>query len=347
MQLIAEAYDLLRRAAGLLAGARSPRSSAGWNAGRLESYLIEITAEVLGAHRRRRPASRSSTSCSTRPSRRAPAAGPCRSRSTSACRSAASPRRCSPASLSGARRRCARPRPRPARPGGRPARRRPAPSLVDGRRAGAVRVEDRRVRAGLRPDPGRQRGVRLGHRPGRDGHDLAGRLHHPGPVPGPDQARRTTPTASCPRCWSTTTSRTRSASAQDAWRRVVDRRDQQGIPAPGFASALAYYDGLRAERLPAALIQGQRDFFGAHTYRRVDREGSFHTLWATTTATRSKPDEPGRGAADRRRPDAVDRPRLLPVRHRRAKPRRRRPPINAPASSAGSGRARWKPCPSR
>jgi 6-phosphogluconate dehydrogenase len=71
------------------------------------------------------------------------------------------------------------------------------------------------------------------------------------------------------------------SGAQDAWRRVVATSAQQGIPAPGFASALAYYDGLRAARLPAALIQGQRDFFGAHTYRRVDKPGSFHTLWAT------------------------------------------------------------------
>ncbi|MEU8661091.1 NADP-dependent phosphogluconate dehydrogenase [Actinoplanes philippinensis] len=70
------------------------------------------------------------------------------------------------------------------------------------------------------------------------------------------------------------------SGAQDAWRRVVVTAAQQGIPAPGFASALAYYDGLRAERLPAALIQGQRDFFGAHTYHRVDKPGSFHTLWA-------------------------------------------------------------------
>jgi 6-phosphogluconate dehydrogenase len=71
------------------------------------------------------------------------------------------------------------------------------------------------------------------------------------------------------------------AGAQDAWRRVVATAAQQGIPAPGFASALAYYDGLRAKRLPAALIQGQRDFFGAHTYKRIDKEGSFHILWAT------------------------------------------------------------------
>ncbi|WP_305784507.1 NADP-dependent phosphogluconate dehydrogenase [Symbioplanes lichenis] len=71
------------------------------------------------------------------------------------------------------------------------------------------------------------------------------------------------------------------SGAQEAWRRVVATAAAQGIPAPGFASALAYYDGLRASRLPAALIQGQRDFFGAHTYQRVDKEGAFHTLWAT------------------------------------------------------------------
>jgi 6-phosphogluconate dehydrogenase len=68
--------------------------------------------------------------------------------------------------------------------------------------------------------------------------------------------------------------------AQDAWRRVVSTAALAGIPTPGFSSALAYYDGLRSRRLPAALIQGQRDFFGAHTYKRVDREGTFHTVWA-------------------------------------------------------------------
>jgi 6-phosphogluconate dehydrogenase len=67
--------------------------------------------------------------------------------------------------------------------------------------------------------------------------------------------------------------------AQDAWRDVVATAARLGIPAPGFSTALAYYDSLRADRLPAALTQGQRDFFGAHTYRRTDREGSFHTLW--------------------------------------------------------------------
>jgi 6-phosphogluconate dehydrogenase len=68
--------------------------------------------------------------------------------------------------------------------------------------------------------------------------------------------------------------------AQDSWRHVVAGAATAGIPAPGFSSALAAYDGLRRDRLPAALIQGQRDFFGAHTYRRTDREGSFHTDWS-------------------------------------------------------------------
>ena len=70
------------------------------------------------------------------------------------------------------------------------------------------------------------------------------------------------------------------ASGQQAWRRVVATAATAGVPAPGFSSALAYFDSLASERLPASLIQGQRDFFGAHTYRRVDKEGVFHTLWS-------------------------------------------------------------------
>jgi 6-phosphogluconate dehydrogenase len=64
-----------------------------------------------------------------------------------------------------------------------------------------------------------------------------------------------------------------------SWRRVAAHAATAGIPAPAFASSLAYYDGLRSERLPAALIQGLRDYFGAHTYQRTDRAGTFHTEW--------------------------------------------------------------------
>ena len=69
-------------------------------------------------------------------------------------------------------------------------------------------------------------------------------------------------------------------SGIESWRRIVARAATAGIPLPAFASSLAYYDGLRRDRLPAALIQGLRDNFGAHTYQRVDRSGSFHVEWA-------------------------------------------------------------------
>ena len=69
-------------------------------------------------------------------------------------------------------------------------------------------------------------------------------------------------------------------SSLAAWREVVAMAALSGIPAPAFSSSLSYYDGLRAERLPAALVQGQRDFFGAHTYKRVDQPGTFHTRWS-------------------------------------------------------------------
>ena len=70
------------------------------------------------------------------------------------------------------------------------------------------------------------------------------------------------------------------ADGETAWRRIVSTAALSGIPVPGFASTLSYFDSLASERLPAALVQGQRDFFGAHTYQRVDRPGTFHTLWS-------------------------------------------------------------------
>ncbi|WP_068786777.1 NADP-dependent phosphogluconate dehydrogenase [Paenibacillus phocaensis] len=66
---------------------------------------------------------------------------------------------------------------------------------------------------------------------------------------------------------------------QEAWRQVIATAVTRGIPVPAFSSALAYYDSYRSERLPANLLQAQRDYFGAHTFERVDREGSFHFQW--------------------------------------------------------------------
>ncbi len=73
--------------------------------------------------------------------------------------------------------------------------------------------------------------------------------------------------------------------AQPAWRHVVATAVHLGVPVPAFSSALAYYDGYRSERLPANLLQAQRDYFGAHTYQRVDKEGVFHTDWIRAKKT--------------------------------------------------------------
>jgi 6-phosphogluconate dehydrogenase len=68
--------------------------------------------------------------------------------------------------------------------------------------------------------------------------------------------------------------------AEQAWRDVVVLAVQSGVAVPAFASSLAYYDGLRRAHGPANLLQGLRDYFGAHTYRRMDKEGSFHIRWS-------------------------------------------------------------------
>ncbi len=67
--------------------------------------------------------------------------------------------------------------------------------------------------------------------------------------------------------------------AQSAWRNVVKTAVDLGVPVPAFASALAYYDGYRSACLPANLLQAQRDYFGAHTYNRTDKDGVFHSDW--------------------------------------------------------------------
>ena len=69
------------------------------------------------------------------------------------------------------------------------------------------------------------------------------------------------------------------ADSQSSWRHVIASAATIGVPVPGFMAALAYYDGYRHERLPANLLQAQRDYFGAHTYERTDKPGTFHTEW--------------------------------------------------------------------
>ena len=69
-------------------------------------------------------------------------------------------------------------------------------------------------------------------------------------------------------------------TAERAWRQAVSLAIAAGVPTPAFSSTLAYYDGLRRARGPANLLQGLRDYFGAHTYRRLDKPGVFHTRWS-------------------------------------------------------------------
>ncbi|MGE5072723.1 MAG: NADP-dependent phosphogluconate dehydrogenase, partial [Anaerolineae bacterium] len=74
--------------------------------------------------------------------------------------------------------------------------------------------------------------------------------------------------------------RTAVESRQEGWRSLLQAAIGMGIPALALGASLAYFDAYRSERLPANLTQAQRDYFGAHTYRRVDREGIFHTEWS-------------------------------------------------------------------
>jgi 6-phosphogluconate dehydrogenase len=91
----------------------------------------------------------------------------------------------------------------------------------------------------------------------------------------------TAPDPLCLTCCSTTRFAAPIETNQAGWRSVVARAAELGIPVPAFSSALAYYDGYRSERLPANLLQAQRDYFGAHTYERVDKPRGefFHTEW--------------------------------------------------------------------
>jgi 6-phosphogluconate dehydrogenase len=77
------------------------------------------------------------------------------------------------------------------------------------------------------------------------------------------------------------------AEKQAAWRKVVSLAVTSGIALPGMTTSLSYFDQYRRERLPANLVQAQRDFFGSHTYERVDKEGWYHTIWSASNSADS------------------------------------------------------------
>ena len=185
IQLIAEAYDLLTHVGGLDAPAIA-KIFEEWNTGDLESFLIEITAKVLGKTDERTggplvdvivdQAEQKGTGTLDAPS----------TRWAWACRSPASPRRCSRARCP----RCATSARRAAATLAGPVRRRGPPDRPRRRHPpGALRLQGRGLRAGLRADAGGVAGQRLGPRPRRHGHDLARWLHHPRAVPEPDPRR--------------------------------------------------------------------------------------------------------------------------------------------------------------
>ena len=152
--------------------------------------------------------------------------------------------------------------------------------FIDAGAAGALRLEDLQLRARFRPDARRRQRAQL----------AAGLWQHRAccgaaaassvPVFSIASKKRSTPTRSSKTCCWLRISPRRSQELQEAWRHVVVPRPVElGVPVPAFTAALAYFDGYRSERLPANLLQAQRDYFGAHTYARIDKPGTFHTDW--------------------------------------------------------------------
>ena len=279
MQLIAEAYDLLRRAAGLDV-ARIAEVFRSWRDSELDSYLIDVTAEVLG---RTDPATgrpfvdvvvdeagQKGTGAWTGQTAlelgvAAPAiAEAAFARAASAASAVRAAVRGADLDAAGAP---------PALPGGAEAfvtsvRR----ALYGSKIAAYAQGFDLIAAAGA--DNGWDVDLGAMARIWRGGCIIRARflddiVRAYGADPAPVSLLTAPVLASAVR------------DALPAWREVVALAARSGVPAPAFASSLAYVDQLRAPRLPAALIQGQRDFFGSHTYRRVDdADGVYHVLWA-------------------------------------------------------------------
>ena len=145
----------------------------------------------------------------------------------------------------------------------------------------ALRLEDHQLCPGLHADAGGGQGIQLEPQLRRHRPDVARRLHHPLPLPGQDQGGVRQQRSRSRICCSIPISRARSIAAQNGWRDTIATAVRAGIPVPAFSTALAFYDSYRTGRLPANLLQAQRDYFGAHTYERTDRpRGEFHhTNW--------------------------------------------------------------------
>ncbi len=145
---------------------------------------------------------------------------------------------------------------------------------------GFVRIQDHFLRAGVHPHARGRKDLRLEPQLWRYRFNVEGRLHHRSVFLGKiKEAYDKDP--SFPTCCSTRIFKATIQSLVPAWRNVAATALRAGVPAPELCAALSYFDGYTSERLPANLLQAQRDYFGAHTYERVDRPRGqfFHTNW--------------------------------------------------------------------
>ncbi len=279
MQLIAEAYSVLKQIGGL-SNAELYEVFSEWNRGELQSFLVEITADIFRTRDPEGPgelldavldaASMKGTGKWTvQDAADVGVAIPTIATSVDA------------RVLSRPRRPTARRSPRCCRADARAAPRRPRQGQAHRRRARrALRLQGLQLRAGHAALARRQRPALLGAAPRGARPHLAGRLHHPGPVLDPHQERLRARRRLWPNLLLDPGFVEELTSRQEGWRSTVALAIQAGLPLLTMGASLAYYDTIRTARLPANLIQAQRDLFGAHTYKRVDRDGDFHTKLA-------------------------------------------------------------------
>ena len=276
MQFIAEAYDVLS-AAGMTA-AEVADVFREWNLGELDSFLIALTAEVLD---HMDPATGLALVDVIVDAAEQKGTGrwtvqtalelgvPVSTIAESVFARSAS---------GDARRTCGDAR-RAARPRATPRRRGPCSGSVDDVRDALWASKVVAYAQGLEQirSASEEYGWERRHRDGRA--HLARGLHHPG-APARARSATSTPPVGLRPCSSRRASSPPSGTGRMPGDESSPSRRDPECPVPGFSSALAYYDTVRVERLPAALVQGLRDNFGAHTYGRVDRDGAFHTLWS-------------------------------------------------------------------
>ena len=274
MQLIAESYDLLHNGLGLDNDALHDVFSE-WNTGELDSFLIQITAEVF-ARQDDEATDTSSTRCSTRAGQK----GTGRHTAQSALELGAPRHRDHRSGVRalvvGAQGRPGRGFERAARIRATPARRNSPRTTCATRCSRRRSSRTRKASISCNARPTSSAGTSTSARSPRSGAAVASSAPASSTasseVYASDAAEEPHARAVLHRAAPTT--------RYPGWRRTVAEAIRTGIPTPAYSSSLAWYDGYRRARLPANLIQAQRDLFGAHTYERVDREGTFHTDWA-------------------------------------------------------------------